>query len=42
MVKQQQHKTARRRTPTGSKYNNVVVPKMKNKNKLTKNADHSI
>ena len=36
MAKQQQHKTARRRTPMGSKYNNAVVPKMEDKHKQTK------
>ena len=37
MVKQQQHKTVRRRTPIGSKYNDAVVPKMEDKHKHTKN-----
>ena len=40
--KQQQHKTARRRTTMGSKHNNAVVPKMEDKHKQTKNTGHSI
>ena len=37
MAKQGKHKTARRRTPMGSKYNNGVGPKMEDKHKQTKN-----
>ena len=36
MAKQRQHKTARRKTPMGSKYNNAVVLKMEDKHKQTK------
>ena len=44
MAKQRQHKTARRRNPIGSKYNNAVVPKTdkKNKHKQTKNTGYFI
>ena len=35
-------KTARRRAPMGSKYNNAVVPKIEDKQKQTKNTGHSI
>ena len=35
-MKQQQHKTATRKTPMRSKYNNTVVPKMEDKHNRLK------